>query len=419
MENHSAEIITVGSELLLGRFADTNAAWLSKTLSDKGLPVKYRTTVGDIIEDMTAVFKQALERTDVVIVTGGLGPTDDDLTRAASAEVAGVDLVLDEGLLADIETMFKRIGFTMTDNNRRQAYLPAGATALNNPIGTAPGFAVDVGGSILIAVPGVPREMELMVKGLVMPMLAERLGLESDVVLTRLLKTCGLGESGVDERLRGLLGEDRNPAVGLLSSPGEVRVRLTAGGGDDAEARRLLDRAEAEVRDRLGELIYGVDGDTLEGVGAAALTEAGAGVAVVETCTGGGVCRRLVRAGSDRLVSGWVLPDLKSVAGFFGSDEIDHTDGPAMAALLAERARNLAGRDGIGLAVWGLTESLGDGGPSGEVRIDAAVEAYSARGRTGVARTMSGPRAWVMDRLTAMGLDVLRRHLTRAKGGDG
>ncbi|MBU1741346.1 MAG: competence/damage-inducible protein A, partial [Proteobacteria bacterium] len=248
-----AEIVSVGSELLLGRFNDTNASWLSRTLTSRGIHVQYRTTVGDVLDELAAVFRTAMSRADVVVVSGGLGPTDDDLTREAAAMAAGADLVFSAELMGHIEAMFRRVGFTMTENNRRQAYVPAGARPLENDAGTAPGFIVEAGGSALICVPGVPAEMKRMILGQVLPWLAEAKGLALTVVRTRLVKVCGIGESGVDERLKGLLGEDQNPAVGLLASPGEVRVRITAGADTQDQARTLLDQIEAEVRARLGE----------------------------------------------------------------------------------------------------------------------------------------------------------------------
>ncbi|MBU0514750.1 MAG: CinA family nicotinamide mononucleotide deamidase-related protein [Proteobacteria bacterium] len=413
-----AEIVSVGSELLLGRFNDTNASWLSRTLTSRGIHVQYRTTVGDVLDELAAVFRTAMSRADVVVVSGGLGPTDDDLTREAAAMAAGADLVFSAELMGHIEAMFRRVGFTMTENNRRQAYVPAGARPLENDAGTAPGFIVEAGGSALICVPGVPAEMKRMILGQVLPWLAEAKGLALTVVRTRLVKVCGIGESGVDERLKGLLGEDQNPAVGLLASPGEVRVRITAGADTQDQARTLLDQIEAEVRARLGEAVFGVDAETLEGVVARLLSELGLKVAVVETFTGGAVCRRLVAEGQDILARGVVLPDEAEAAAFLdlpgGLPETLRQNGPEAAWRLADRVRGEVGERRVGLAVWGPTQE-GDG--PGQVRVNVSAAVVGPGGDSRLDRSMSGPRAWLMERLGVLGLDMLRRHLSEIEGG--
>ncbi len=414
----TAEIVSVGSELLLGRFNDTNASWLSKTLTSRGIRVRYRTTVGDVLEEQAAVFKTALSRADLVVVSGGLGPTDDDLTREAAAAAAGVALVFSAELMSYIEAMFRRVGFTMTDNNRRQAYIPAGARALTNDAGTAPGFIVEAGGSALICVPGVPAEMKRMIHRQVLPWLAEARGLALRLVTTRLVKVCGIGESGVDERLRGLLGEDQNPAVGLLASPGEVRVRITAGADTEEEARVLLDRAEAEVRARLGEAVFGVDDETLEGVVAGLLAGLGLQAAVVETVTGGAICRRLLAVAPHCLARGVVLPDADEAAAWLapagGLPETVRRDGPETAFRLADRVRSEAGERGVGLAVWGPAEDAGD---RGQVRVNVSAAVVGPAGTGRLSRSMSGPRSWLMERIGVLGLDMLRRYLLDLKPG--
>ncbi len=408
----TAEIVSVGSELLLGRFNDTNASWLSRTLTSRGIHVQYRTTVGDVQDELATVFRTALSRADLVVVTGGLGPTDDDLTREAAAQATGADLVFSDELLGHIEAMFRRVGFTMTDNNRRQAYIPAGATPLPNDAGTAPGFIIEDGGSALICVPGVPAEMKRMILGQVLPWLAEAKGLALAVVQTRLVKVCGIGESGVDERLKGLLGEDQNPAVGLLASPGEVRVRITANADTEDQVRALLDRTEAQVRDRLGEAVFGVDADTLEGVATRLLAELGLQVAVVETFSGGAICRRLAAEGSDVLARGVVLPGEAEMTAWLdlagGLPEALRQDGPEVARRLAERVRRQAGEHAVGLAVWGPT---GEGDGPGQVRVDVAAAVVGPGGDSRIERSMSGPRSWLVERIGVLGLDMLRRYL--------
>jgi nicotinamide-nucleotide amidase len=413
-----AEIVSVGSELLLGRFNDTNAWWLSATLTSRGVPVKYRTTVGDVLDEQVGVFRTALSRAEVVLVTGGLGPTDDDLTRQAAALTAGVDLVFSAELMSYIEALFRRSGFTMTDNNRRQAYVPAGALVLENDAGTAPGFILETGGSCLICVPGVPAEMKRMIQRQVLPWLAETKGLALSLVMTRLVKVCGLGESGVDDRLRGLLGEDRNPAVGLLASPGEVRVRITARAETEDEVRNLLDRTESEVRSRLGEAVFGVDDETLEGVVAGLLAELGLKAAVVETFTGGSICRRLQAVSPMVLARGMVLPDEAEAAAFLdlpdGLPQTLKQNGLEVAFRLADRVRRQVGERRVGLAVWGPGDDLDD---PRQVQVNVSAAVVGPGGSSRLERSMSGPRSWLMERIGVLGLDMLRRHLLELKQG--
>jgi nicotinamide-nucleotide amidase len=408
----TAEIVSVGSELLLGRFNDTNASWLSQTLTARGIHVTYRTTVGDVLEEQTAVFQTALSRADLVVVSGGLGPTDDDLTREAAAAAVGAELVFSAELLSYIEAIFRRIGFTMTDNNRRQAYIPAGAHVLPNDAGTAPGFIVVSGGSALICVPGVPAEMKRMIHRQVLPWLTEARDLALRLVTTRLVKVCGIGESGVDDRLRGLLGEDRNPAVGLLASPGEVRVRITANADTEEEARAMLDSTEAEVRSRLGEAVFGVDDETLEGVVGRLLAERGLTAAVVETVTGGAICRRLSAEAPHGLARGVVLPDADEAAAWLeptgGLPGPVRRDGAETAFRLADRVRGEKGERRVGLAVWGPAEDRDD---RGQVRVDVSAAVVGPGGTSRLSRSMSGARPWIMERVGVLGLDMLRRHL--------
>jgi len=302
-----AEIVSVGSELLLGQVVDTNAATIARHLAEVGLDLFYKTTVGDNLGRAAAILRAALGRSDVVITTGGLGPTADDVTREAVAQATGCPLVFVPELLGQIEAFFRARGFTLSPSNRRQAFIPEGAIPVENPVGTAPAFIVEVGGRALVALPGVPREMEHLLLTRVIPYLRERYGLQA-VIVSRLLRVAGLGESRIGEILGDFMERGANPTVGTMAHLGQVDIRIAAKAKDAVEARALIAPVEAEIRRRLGDLIFGVDGETLEGVVAGRLEARDLRLALLEIGTGGLVAERLtgVPAAASR-VQGLVL----------------------------------------------------------------------------------------------------------------
>jgi nicotinamide-nucleotide amidase len=289
----NVEIVTSGTELLLGEIVDTNSAYIARALRDIGVNVYYKTSVGDNVERTVLVLRHALERSDLVIITGGLGPTVDDVTRDAVAQATGRALVLYPNSLAQIEAVFGRWGRQMGENNRRQAYLPAGSQAIPNPVGTAPGFIVEDSQGTIVALPGVPREMEHLMQNAVMPYLRERLGSERVVIKARVLRTIGLGESWIDERIDDLMRLS-NPTVGLAAHTGMADIRITARAPSEALADQMIAEVEAQVRARIGsDGIYGTGSDLLEDVTGRLLAEARIQVAIVESATGGDVARAL------------------------------------------------------------------------------------------------------------------------------
>ncbi|MBC7233414.1 MAG: CinA family nicotinamide mononucleotide deamidase-related protein [Chloroflexi bacterium] len=287
-----AEIVTIGTELLLGEIVDTNAAYIARQLATIGIDHYYTTTVGDNEQRIAAVLQSALARSDVVITTGGLGPTVDDVTREAVARVCGRELVFHPELLAQIEAFFRKRGTTMSPNNRRQAYLPAGALAIENPVGTAPAFIVELDQKAIICLPGVPHEMTYLLQERVLPYLSQRMG-EGAVILCRWLHTVGIGESAIDQAISGLM-HSSNPTVGTRAHPGQTDVCITAKAKTHAEALQLLEHMEQQVRERLGAVVYGVDEETLGGVVVTALCQRRLTLALGETNTGGLVARRLL-----------------------------------------------------------------------------------------------------------------------------
>ncbi|MDR7579015.1 MAG: competence/damage-inducible protein A [Armatimonadota bacterium] len=290
-EVRRAEVISVGTELLLGQITDTNATYICQRLAECGIPVYFRQTVGDNFERVQQAFRLAWSRAELVVFTGGLGPTEDDLTKEAVAAVLGTELVEDPGALAHLEQFFARRGRTMTANQRRQALIPRGAVAIPNRWGTAPGVFWEADGRVVVMVPGVPREMRGMVDDFVVPELRRRGWVGEDVIRSRVLRTVGIGEGQLEELVRDLI-HTTNPTVAPLAHVGEVHLRITARGSPE-EVSRLLDEAEGRLRERLGDAVYGVDDETLDEVVARLLRDSGLRVAVAESCTGGLVGERL------------------------------------------------------------------------------------------------------------------------------
>jgi competence/damage-inducible protein CinA-like protein len=296
----SAEIITIGTELLLGEIVDTNARFIARKLRDEGIDLYRKTTVGDNVHRIADAIQQALERCDIVITTGGLGPTIDDPTREAVASAVQVETEFRPELWAQIQARFRRFGRPPTDNNKRQAYVPVGSLAVENPVGTAPAFIVEQNNHAIIALPGVPREMQYLLKNAVFPYLQKRYKLVG-IIKSRIIHTAGAGESQIDD-LIGDLEVLSNPTVGLAAHSGQVDVRITAKAETEAEADDLIADLEFEVRKRLGVWIYGADNETLEEVALRTLKSIGWSLAVVEAGLGGDLIRRLA-AGSEARTS--------------------------------------------------------------------------------------------------------------------
>ena len=298
-----AEIVMIGTELLLGEIVDTNANRFAKALCDIGLDLYYKTTVGDNEARITEVLDLALDRSDVIITSGGIGPTVDDVTRQAVANATGRKLIYSLDLEAQIAARFRSFGRKMADNNKRQAYIPEGALPLSNPAGTAPCFLCEDirGRGIVISLPGVPRELEYMLRKKVMPLLVERMG-GAKVTKIRILRTCAVGESNVD-RVIGDLMTTKNPTIGLAAHAGQSDVRITAKADTETEADTLIAPLEAEVRRRLGVAIYGVEKETVPEVIGGLLLKKKLQLGLVDTLTGGLLARNLSDAGFGDLIT--------------------------------------------------------------------------------------------------------------------
>lgn len=291
----NAELITIGTELLLGQIVDTNAAWIAQQLAAQGVNLFRKTTVGDNRARAAAAIRETLSRADLVLITGGLGPTVDDITREAIADATDRPLYRDPALVRRVELIFERWGRTAGANNLRQADLPQGGEAIPNPVGTAPGVRLTLdNGKTVMAMPGVPREMKQMMTEQVIPWLSAQ-GLQA-IIKSKILRTAAVGESLIDEKI-GDLEELENPTVGLAAHTGRVDIRVTARAASEKEADVLIEHVAGQIRRRLGPAIFGEDSDTLESVVARLLHEQQAHLALYETGTGGKLATALEEAG--------------------------------------------------------------------------------------------------------------------------
>ena len=375
----NAEIVSIGSELLLGQIVDTNASWIAQRLAEAGVNLFYKTTVGDNMDRMVEVLDRALDRSDIVVTGGGIGPTQDDLTREAIAKVTGRKVVTDPGSLLELRERFQKRGFILTKNNERQAQIPDGAIVVRNPNGTAPAFIVETDRGVTISLPGVPFEMKWLVENEVIPYLREKFGL-TQMIHYRILKVADLGESAVDDRIGHLIAESANPTVGVLAPPGQVDVRIAALAKSIDEANGLIDVVDTEVRELLGDHIFGVDDETIESVIGKLVAESKATVATCEDLSGGAVAAAIQEAAGPAFLESAIANtnDALEKIARAGGENPPFEDGAERAAALARAIRQTSGAT-YGIAVHGVeegdqrTENLGRGetyivvsGPNGE-----------------------------------------------------
>ena len=413
-----AELLAVGDELLYGDIINGNAATLGRLLADVGITVLHSVVVGDDIEVIAGAVRTALGRADAVLMTGGLGPTPDDLTREALAMAAGVELRRDDFLEGQLRRRFRELGRVVPNMNYRQADLPAGADPLPNERGTAPGVRLEMLGGVAYAMPGVPHEMLAMFNSSVLPDLLRRAG-EPAVVVHRLLHTSGMWESAVAEAMAPEVdrlaaeatgGKDRNPTIAFLASGGQTRVRISARAANRNQAYALIEPVERFGREALGAGFYGIDDDTLEGVVHRLLAERGETVAVAESLTGGLLAGRLTAtAGASETFRGGVVAysaDLK--------DALLGTQARQRGAVTAETARLMATgvRERLG-ATWGLA-TTGVAGPTESEGQPAGTLYLGLAGPDGAETRhvqLPGDRSFVRTLSVVQALDMLRRSL--------
>jgi nicotinamide-nucleotide amidase len=407
----NAEIIAIGSELLLGQIVDTNSAWIAGCLAENGIELVRTSTVGDDFGRMESVLKEAIARSSIIITTGGLGPTEDDLTREVIAEATGHPLVLNPQLLEQIEAHFKRRGYRMTENNRKQANIPQGAIPVENPKGTAPAFIVEGTNYVVISLPGVPLEMKYLMENSGIPYLRRRFNIKGQIIQYRVLRTCGLGESAVGLQIADLMRQSKNPTVGTLASPGDVRIRITAQADHSEEASSMIRNMEIEIRSRIGKLIYGVDNETLHGNLSKTLQSMNLSLAVVETFTGGLVSQKLTSEDTPSSLGGLVLPSESSQREFLGF-------GPAEFRTLSQNLKELTNalanqgqrffKTDLGLALY--TKGI-DKMKEGEYHAEACFSLSASQTTESQQYPLGGELPMLRERATIIALDMLRKYL--------
>jgi nicotinamide-nucleotide amidase len=361
-----AEIISIGTEILLGQILNTNQQWLSQKLAGLGIGVYYHSTVGDNPERLAGAVRAALDRADIVITTGGLGPTVDDISLEAISRTLSLKLTFNKKLACKIRSHFGKQCIPMPDENMRQAYIPEGARIIANQVGTAPGFIVEKGGKFLIALPGPPRELNPMFERFVAPFLRKRFRSEG-ILMIRTISITGLPESAVDWKVRDLLKSPPPLTVGIYAKPALIELKIMAKAANDRQAKALLDKADRKISSRLGRYIFGRDDETLEGAVGSGLLRSRKTLAIAESCTGGLIASRITDIpGSSRYFRMGIVAysdDVKvSLLGVLPFTLKRYGAVSRRTALqMARNIRRIAGSD-IGLSVTGIA------GPSGAAK---------------------------------------------------
>jgi nicotinamide-nucleotide amidase len=406
------EVVAVGTELLLGQVVDTNSSWIGERLALAGIDCHFQVKVGDNLSRIVLALREALARSDAVICCGGLGPTQDDITREAIAEVMNVALRRDEALVAAVQALFQSRGRQMSANNLRQADVPEGARPIPQTQGTAPGLICPVGHKVIYAVPGVPHEMREMVERAVVPDLQARSGSGSTTILSRVVRTWGLAESAVAELVAPVLDAleaPGNPTIAFLASGIEgIKVRVTAKAPDRATAAALLDRVETDLRSVLGDVVFGVDDETMEVAVSRLLLGAGLSLGLGESVTGGLVGARLTAVPG---ASEWFRGSVVSYDSRVKRSLLGVGEGPVVseraAIEMALGAARVLGAD-VGLGVTGVAgPTVQDGQPVGTVWLGMVIDGQTSA--TSVC--LPGDRERVRQFAAISLLDLLRRRL--------
>ena len=406
------EVICTGDEVLTGKIINTNFSYMSQKLEDVGLAVQWETTVGDDRESLLLAFKLAGERADAVIVNGGLGPTVDDLSQEVAAQAAGVELALNEAWLATMEDFFKRRSRSMPPNNVKQAMLPTTAEVIDNPIGTACGFALDIGRARFFFTPGVPRELRRMLEEQVIPRILAKSGVQAVIHLKR-FHSYGLGESHVDALLTGVeeMVPDGSVKLGFRAHYPQLETKLTMRGADMDDIRRKLAPVEREVRKRLGNFILGEDDKTLEGVVLAELASRQGTLAIAETFTSGQIAARIgPLPGAEKVFRRGVVS--REVSALFAA--VGLAGAPPAGELTRETAEDVAQavrRQSGATHALAVLVDLDEGADRIEFGGAICLAIASAEGVESRRSRIVGGREWVRLGAVEMGLDCLRRQL--------
>jgi len=411
----SGEVLSIGTELLLGQIIDTNAAYLGERLAGLGIGCYYRDTVGDNADRLDGVLRLAAGRADVIVCTGGLGPTGDDITSAAIARVFEAPLEMNEEGKQHIESFFTRFGRPLTDKQYKQALLPHGSTIVPNPVGTAPGFILGKDGKTVIALPGPPHEMQPMWLETVEPYLRR---LSGEVIFSRTLRFCGIGEAALETELQDLM-ENANPTVAPYAKLAEVHIRLTAKAASEEEAVRVIAPMEEEIRRRAGRYLYGADEETLEVVTGKLLRERGLTLAVAESCTGGLLGGRItnVPGSSDYFLGGVISYSnglKESLLGVPAETLKEH--GAVSEETARAMAMGIVHATGASLGI-GVTGVAGPGGGTAEKPVGLVYLGIARKdgGAKVLKLSMWGDRATVRNRAVQQALVLLRDVLIGAE----
>jgi nicotinamide-nucleotide amidase len=408
-----AEIMAVGTEVLMGDIVNTNAQYIAKRLADLGIGVYYHSAVGDNSVRLEEAFSLALNRVDLVITTGGLGPTKDDLTKETAAEYFKRKLVYHEESYTLLEKYFKKQGRTVSDNNRKQAYIPEGAVILPNPNGTAPGCIIENNGKVLVLLPGPPREMKPMFEDYVVPYLGKY---QDGILVSKVLRICGIGEGEMVEKISRIIDNQSNPTVAPYAKEGEVTLRITAKAENREAAEKLIEPMEQKIRDILGDDIYGVGETTLENVVGELLVNKKLTIATAESCTGGMLSGRLIN------YPGISAAYLEGVVTYSNEAKMKHLGvrketldrvGAVSEKTAEEMALGIAKAAGtdIGVSVTGIA---GPGGGTEEKPVGLVYVGLCIRGKVKVKKlNLVGDRQSVRNKTVITALDWVRREINK------
>ncbi len=407
----TAELIAVGTELLLGEILNTDSQFLAKQLSQLGINLYYQTVVGDNKERLCDVIKTALLRSDIIITSGGLGPTSDDITKEMLSEVMGAPLYLDDECVGDIKSYFNYMNRTMPDSNIKQAYMPQGCIVLKNNNGTAPGGIIEKDGKIAIFLPGPPNELVPMYNESVLPYLYKK---SDSVLFSKTLKIIGMGESGVEEKLFDFMKNSTNPTVAPYAKANEVTLRITAKAKDKEEAKGLIEPAEEYIRKTLGECVYGADDDTIYSVVCDMLDKKNMRVSFAESCTGGLLAQSMtsVSGASKVFEQGFVTYSCDAKKRLLNVDEDTLEKYGAVseecAKEMASGALNASGAD-VAISVTGVAGPGSDerNNPVGLVYIGIADKNFSKAYKF----NFTGNREKIRVRACTSAFDILRKYL--------
>jgi nicotinamide-nucleotide amidase len=408
----TAEIIAIGSELLTPDKTDTNSLWLTEKLNEIGIEVKLKTVVGDDEARLEETVRDAARRSDIVVSTGGLGPTEDDITRQISARAVGRELVFHEELVVELRERFRRWGREMPEINKRQAFIIEGAEILPNPNGSAVGMLLETGGKFHVVLPGPPRELKPMFEQYVLPKLRERAG--EICVRRRILRVAGMGESAVDEKIAPIYKQYANPQTTILFNRSEVEIHLTAQAKNEREADDLIAEVAAKIAETLGAAVFALNGETMEEVIGRLLSDSGKTLSLAESCTGGLIAQRLteISGSSKYFIEGVVAyANEAKIRTLNVAPELIEKHGAVSAQVAEAMAKGMRERAQTDYAV-SITGIAGPGGGSEEKPVGLVFIGYADESATKSFKIiLPGDRELIRWRASQAALDYLRRKI--------